>query len=299
MDTEVRVSKMRRWCFTWFGFPHTWEVFLKIPNLKYYCVGYELCPTTKTPHLQGYIEFHEGKTFSTLCKQIPFPISWRACKGTQEQNITYCSKDKRFVEFGEKGEQGKRTDLDDCRDMLTSGAQMIDVAEAHFGSFVRYHKGFEKFSYLLNQRNAQKWRNVTVWYIWGPPGCGKSRYCWDRSPDLFAVPDGNTGFWWTGYQNEDAILFDDFRGTVPLHTFLKWTDGHKLQVSVHGGQVYVNYTTVYITSNLPFEELYKNCDEVSRMALRRRIAHFVKMGSDTEVTGNTNAVTKNEEHSFF
>lgn len=56
-----------------------------------YIVGDEIAPTTKKKHLQGYIEFNK--------KTRPFElfnnkrIHWEKAKGSQEQNLEYCSKE--------------------------------------------------------------------------------------------------------------------------------------------------------------------------------------------------------------
>lgn len=311
--TEVKnidpSSEKRRWCFTWNNPPTgyetvgskfsgtgqaellpSWQVILKRTEPRYYVVGYEIAPTTGTPHLQGYVEFRSGKRLRTLhdvCKEI----HWDACKGDQASNIKYCTKGGVFCEWGEKGEQGKRTDLTEIRDTIANGGTMLDVAEQNFGSYVRYHRGFERYQYLIEQQSASQWRDVRVSYYWGDSGTGKSRAAWDEDRGLFAIPDSNTGTWWTGYTNQKTVLLDDFRGTVPLHTLLKWLDGYPVQVPIHGGMTWLKATRIIITSNVPIESLYQNCDERSKQALRRRIheVRFFEFAA-TEATGNTRTV---------
>lgn len=87
----------RRWCFTL----NNWTEDEKSQLIMYfqgasYIIGDEICPSTKTPHLQGYVEFKNQKCFSAL-KKINPRISWRHAKGNKEQNITYCSKETNYT----------------------------------------------------------------------------------------------------------------------------------------------------------------------------------------------------------
>lgn len=303
--TQMKKGKQaRRWCFTWNNPPEDNVViksFIEMSHCSYYVIGYEIAPTTGTKHLQGYMEFSSGKRFETL-KQLNNSIHWSVCNGSQEQNKIYCTKGGIWIEGGTPGQQGHRTDLEESRQIIDRGGSMLDVAENNFGSFVRYHRGFERYQYLIQQRAATQWRQVEVFYLWGETGTGKTRSVREANPIVFCPIDSNTGTWWTGYNGEKVILFDDFRGTVPLHTFLKWLDGYPVQVPVHGGATFLNAEKIYITSNVPLEELYRNCDQRSRDALRRRIntiSYFSR--SATEVTGNTRPSHQNffANDSFF
>lgn len=302
--TEVKESKQaRRWCFTWNNPPETREAieaFITKSKCSYYVIGHEVAPTTGTKHLQGYMEFSAGKRLSTL-KEVQKEIHWLICKGSQEDNYAYCTKGGNFIEGGIKGQQGARTDLEDIRTTLRNGGSMLEVAEQNFGSFVRYHKGFEKYQYLLEQQAAQSWRTVNVSYWWGPTGTGKSRAAWTEDPNLYTLACGPTGMWWTGYTNQKTVCFDDFRGNgVQLHVLLRWLDGYPVQVPVHGGMVWLKCVRIIITSNIPLESLYPGVDEASREALKRRITdirHFCE--NATEATGNTVPSQKYGEFSPF
>lgn len=46
----------------------------------------------KTPHLQGYIEFKNARSFNSL-KKINKRLSIRIARGNRQQNIIYCSKE--------------------------------------------------------------------------------------------------------------------------------------------------------------------------------------------------------------
>lgn len=97
-----QISPAKRWCFTWFDFPKDWESsnssifkYLPDPERDFIIYGYEICPGTKRPHLQGYIEFHTKKR--PLSTPFPTGVNWLKCKGDRLSNLTYCSKDGRFI----------------------------------------------------------------------------------------------------------------------------------------------------------------------------------------------------------
>jgi len=64
-------------------------------NCKIACFSKEICPTTGTPHLQGYLEFHKKKR--PLSLQLTKRIHWgdkygKPAVGTRQENIDYCEK---------------------------------------------------------------------------------------------------------------------------------------------------------------------------------------------------------------
>ncbi len=70
--------------------------FLKSSS-KCYIVGKEK-GKDGTPHLQGYFELKDGKTFSAIKKIKGFRrIHIEKAKGSKQQNYTYCSKDGDFI----------------------------------------------------------------------------------------------------------------------------------------------------------------------------------------------------------
>lgn len=286
-------KQARRWCFTWNNYPGTAFEDLKVLKYKFLICGLEIAPTTGTPHIQGYVEFTGGTRFSTLKKKGPKQIRWMICSGSQQQNIDYCSKGEQPKEEwekyrttgpnyglnadvytdGEAGEQGKRNDIVEATQMITEGASMRSVAASLPSTFVKYHKGLEKFEYLLQQEKAESElrTNLRVEYWWGDAGTGKTRTAWEENPGAFMVSEGLTGFWWTGYRGQKTVIMDEFRGNIPLGQLLRILDIYPVQVSIHGGSTFLAASKIIITSNLPLEDIYSGVDETSRQALHRRI----------------------------
>lgn len=89
------------YCFTLFNF--TDEIKIELNRqlgiiCQKYKYGEEICPTTNKPHLQGF--FHLKKAMRiTEIKLIGNP-HLEPCKGNEEQNIRYVSKDGIVTSFG-------------------------------------------------------------------------------------------------------------------------------------------------------------------------------------------------------
>lgn len=97
------------------------EPTIKTDMVGYYCYQKEICPTTGRDHWQGYLELLGTRKLvgQTLKDQVFLDqsVHIEPSRGTQEQNIIYCSKLESkigdFVEWGEKKKQGARSDLDE------------------------------------------------------------------------------------------------------------------------------------------------------------------------------------------
>ncbi|GAC77817.1 replication protein, partial [uncultured marine virus] len=89
----VKKSEGRRdWCFTLNNYTDSDKEILHASGAKYIFYGHEKCPTTGTPHLQGYIYFKDAVSFKTIKRHLP-RANIRPCDGTTAQNQRYCGKD--------------------------------------------------------------------------------------------------------------------------------------------------------------------------------------------------------------
>lgn len=61
-------------------------------------VGKEICPTTKTPHLQGFIALKKAMRITEL--KIPGKPHLESCNGNAEQNEEYCKKEGNYFTWG-------------------------------------------------------------------------------------------------------------------------------------------------------------------------------------------------------
>lgn len=209
-------------------------------------VGKEIAPTTKTPHYQGYVRLKNAMTFHTLQK---FLTRARICVagGNDFQNQKYCSEDGNLLfEYGEPTEQGKRNDIRDLAQLIKSNqVSQVDVMFDYPELYMKYSRSIEKmFNAMLKPRDTVP----QVHWRWGLAGTGKTRYCIETHPSHY-VKDGT--MWWDGYQQQEAIIIDDFDNAIPYRTLLRMLDRYVYQGQVKGGYVQINSPYIYITCEHP------------------------------------------------
>jgi hypothetical protein len=93
-------SRKTFYCFTVFYTDDVYDEIIRQLKVisKKGIVGKETCPTTNKKHLQGFIHLNKPMRLSEL--KITGSPHWEACKGNEEQNTKYCSKENDFVKWG-------------------------------------------------------------------------------------------------------------------------------------------------------------------------------------------------------
>lgn len=266
-------------------------------TVSYVIYGKETCPSTGTPHLQGYLEVPKKLRLGGIKRISGFTRCHLAgSRGSPSENKDYCSKGEQskqeWEEFGTSGPnyglnavvvehgrpsrgQGRRNDLESVRDSIDAGASVDELWSEHFGQMVRYEKAFKRYKHLKSKRDP----NVTpeVYVIWGPTGNGKSRFPRVMDPELFSVPDV-TLQWWDGYEDQKTILLDDFDGKdCPIARFLRYIDRYDVQVPVKGSFTPLLATRIWISSNTHPDDWFPNEALVKKDAVRRRITKILHL----------------------
>lgn len=273
--TSVPPAKKRHTCWTLSNYT---EQEIQIINkyaegTRYLCYAKETCPTTNTPHLQGYVMWDTPRSLDKFKKDCGGRLHYEPhTNGTSQQNRNYCmgmvdkkgnTQNPSFVEFGEIGHQGSRTDWAQVIDQLrTTDVTDVIMQQPQLTPCIR---ALERFKSLqLKPLN----RDVKVILLIGKAGTGKSRYAYDNYPNLFSKPDGE---WFDGYCGQKTLLLDDFYGGMSYPTLLKVCDRYPFNAAVKGGFVYAQWDTIIITSNIPYQQWYPFRD---MSAFRRRITYL-------------------------
>ncbi len=201
-------------------------------------------------------------------------IDVRACKGTPEENDTYCSKETPLVSFGKWVSQGARSDQEDLRKRITEGATKKDIAEEFCGLYLRYHAGIDKMIAMADQDLRKEFRLLEVIVHSGVTGTGKTRTVMDKHPNCYKK-EGRNLEWWTSYRGEKVLLIDEYNNNEAIDYLLLLLDGYRLELNTKGASTWANWTTVYITTNLTKEEFHASALPVHRDALFRRITKWI------------------------
>lgn len=116
-------------------------------------------------------------------------------------------------------------------------------------------------------------RTCTVY--WGATGTGKSRLAWENA-GMDAYPKDPRSKFWCGYRCQSNVVVDEFRGGIDIGHLLRWLDRYPVHVEIKGSSVPLVASRFFITSNIPPEQWYPECDVETLNALRRRliVVHF-------------------------
>lgn len=266
------------WCFTYNNYDAETEANLQswlASNTTYATYGKEISGTG-TPHLQGYFELESKRKHSTLKNKF------RACGlsalhfelrlGSAQEASDYCHKEGQDPGFFHgtisRPQQGMRTDLNLLREDLLAQRPLREIAQEHFGAFIRYQRGINAFRSVMA---TQRMWPMEVFVLWGKTGTGKTRKVYETVGEepLYSHPGGP---WFDGYDGESNVLFDKFSGSYFALTYLlKLLDRYPMQVPIKGGFVSFVPRKIYITSNYPPEEWYPTAKPEHVAALIRRL----------------------------
>jgi hypothetical protein len=183
-------------------------------------------------------------------------------------------------EWGEISQQGQRTDLNEISEEILGEKRPIrDVAMDHGAYYIRFHKGMHALRALvLTPRKLIEPPEVIV--LWGPTQTGKTyrafnKY-WNDIPHYVWKPSNEKYF--DGYDGEDKIILEEFRGELPWGDLLSLLQEYECRAPVKYGFVQIQASKFIITSPSPPCEWYrhKHNDKYDKFSqLQRRITKVI------------------------
>lgn len=279
MEKE-KEARSRRWVSTF----NNWkdEDYGKYFGLKYkYIVVGKEVGEKGTPHLQAYIEFPNAVRWGTLCKKIPggwFQPSYGPAKKAAE----YCKKSGVFEEDGCITNQGERTDIQETVDCLKLGSTSLEnILLNETNKYHLYGRTLEKVDTILKNRNHRNEAPVAKW-LWGKTGVGKSHQVFQNVDleDCFVWK--NDHGWWDLYDQQQYVIFNDYRGEINYNELLQLLDKWPYYVCRRNKPpILFNSKYIYFTSSLPPERIYVNrlAEDGIEQLLRRLTVTEVTMGN--------------------
>lgn len=276
--------RYRNWCFTLNNYTEKDYEEVLGQKCKYIVIGKEI-GESGTAHLQGYVEYENGKTLSAL-KQIDKRIHWEPRFGTQQQAADYCKKTGLYEERGSANAQGHRTDLDEVVSEIESGTWKPSNNPI---MFIKFHRGLTEYENSLYTDRKEK---PVVEWRWGLTGTGKTYGVIERHGiDNCYIKDGT--MWWNNYRQQQVIVIDDFDGKWPYRDLLRLLDCYPYQGQYKGGYIKINSPYIYITCEHHPSEFWVG-NELAQVERRiNTITHCRSSSTSrcTEVGGNTNTPT--------
>ena len=246
---------------------------------RFIAYGAEVCPSTGLDHYQAYMVLYKPQLLAGIIKMFGPGHNFLQMRGTLEDNETYCSKEGELIKLGDEPRQGERHDLIGFKRKINEGLAPAEIAEeeGHFGSYVKYHGGFEKYAHHMRSKQIKTDRERPKVYIRvGDSGSGKTRWLDEQfGLDGWARMPNPTSSWWItpSVSLSDNVLIDDVsHEKVPkVAEFLEWTDRYPVEFNSKGGHLWWKPKNIVITSNSAWSDWWPYLTDVHKAAVERRV----------------------------
>lgn len=261
------------------------DILSTMKSVIYYCMADEV-GENGTYHTHLFICGRGGIRFSTLKKNFA-GAHFEMCKGTAQDNMEYVSKtgkwekDRKhetcvpdtFEEYGEMPveRKGRRDDMDDLYSMIKDGLSNYEILEQMPETLLNLDKVEMARQTVVQEAYKDKWRDLEVCYIYGMTGTGKTRSVMEAYgyPNVFRVTDYSHPF--DNYRGQDVVIFEEFRSSIRLSDMLNYLDGYPLELPCRYANKYACFTKVFLISNVPLSDQYKDDKYENTQAFYRRI----------------------------
>lgn len=271
------------------GFTH--EVIKTTLNGFSGCVYWCLCDEIgeqQTPHTHLYVAFRNAVEFSTMQQRF-YGAHIESAKGSHRENRDYIRKDGKWRDtakhetnlpdtFEESGELPPESDKHQKQserilELIESGASNAEILRECPTALNHLRNIDAARQTLIEEENRTKYRELTVTYLWGKTGVGKTRSVLEKYGYENVYRVTNYAHPFDSYRGQPVILFDEFRSDLPTKDMLKYLDGYPLMLPCRYGDKVACFTVVYVVSNIPIAQQYPNVQqdepETWRAFLRR------------------------------
>lgn len=258
IDKPVHRAKSHSWCFT--IFPDASIVYddkatcpIEWPNCTWGIVSIEKAPNTGRFHFQGAVHYKSAQAMSRLKNDFGETGHYEIMRGTPKQSETYCSKDNTHIAglwtTGVLPHQGKRNDWESAKSDAQAGKTQSEIVLAypHLAPAVRGITALIEATLPPPPIS----RTVTVFYLWGPTGTGKTHRALMTYPDAYLIRGPLLqGKSFDQYFKEETLVLDEWDPMEwPLTVLNSLLDKWKCPLQCRYANKYARWTRVIITSN--------------------------------------------------
>lgn len=287
-------GRYRNWVYTYFGTETVDPGFSQ--HVKYHVWQVEICPDTGRPHLQGYVQLHNPKGLGgmKILGGKKNSAHWEPRWGNHVQARNYCMKIETRAEGTREqvgpwetgtpaDDQGQRNDIHRVVEYISEGKTMEQIADIAPEMIIKYHRGMEKLIDLKTKNRQGENPEVTI--IFGPSGSGKTHYVYERHgwDNVYSVTS-HDGKWWDGYNQQEAVLFDEAEFSMANYKMLKQIcDKYPFQVEIKGGFKKFKSKYIYFVNSIEkkakqflFGDLYRRIDTILKFRSDRTCVMEIK-----------------------
>ena len=163
-----------------------------------------------------------------------------------------------FEESGDLPEENERRikQSEAILAMVEEGAGNAEILRAYPSAMNHLPRIDQARQTFLAERYRKTFRELSVTYIWGRTGVGKTRSVMEEYgyENVYRVTNYRNPF--DSYDCEPVILFDEFRSSLPISDMLKYLDGYPVALPARYGDKAACFTTVFVVSNIAIEQQY-------------------------------------------
>jgi len=278
-------AKFRAWCFTLNNYTAKDEEHIQtvIKTLARYVVyGREVAPGTGTPHLQGYVYFHNARQHKSVTRLLP-RARVEPANGSAGQNRKYCSKeDEDFFEAGDipmekidatsKGGRANAQRFTNAIELARKG-DLETIAKDDPQMFLQY--GVRLESLYSPEAVPLQGELLHEWWV-GPSGTGKSRLLWELYPKHFPKPLNK---WWDGYRHQEVVAIEEWspKNDLTASSLKKWADRYPFPGEIKGGCLHgLRPKKLIVLSNYTPQQCFLNSEDLDPILRRFTVMYFPK-----------------------
>jgi len=274
-------SRSRGWVFTLNNYDDVALASIRIigehNQVKYLVFGLEV-GQAGTPHVQGFVYFHNAKTFNAVKTMFGnMHPHIEKMRGSVDEATAYCKKDNNFEEFGQRPlNQREKGDSEIERwDEARKRAKLGEWDEIPSDIFIRCLPQLQRIHQI--EMESQVLPDLPIlenhWY-YGPSGAGKSSEARRLYPNAYLKAKNK---WWGGYKFQEDVIIDDVDPTHEqwISAFLKeWADHYRFNAEIKGSAMVIRPKRIIVTSQYSIEQCFKDQETVMALKRRFRQTHF-------------------------
>ena len=273
---------------------------------SYFCMADEVA-TTGTYHTHIFLLAPSPIRFSTIKNRFPTAHIEKAY-GSAKANRAYILKEGQWADT-DKAETSVSGTFEEWGDLpaekeeeapemfkliqdLRAGKSVMEIIEDNPKLAFRIREIETLRQAILEEKYSAENRALEVTYLYGASGTGKTWGIFETHDrkSICRITDygGRNGARFDAYHCQDVLVLEEFHSQIPISAMLNYLDIYPLTLPARYTDRIACYTKVYITSNIPLEEQYRDIQryqmETWRAFLRRvqNVIEYLPDGSTVQ-----------------
>lgn len=273
---------------------------------SYFCMADEIA-TTGTYHTHIFLLAPSPIRFSTIKNRFPTAHIEKAY-GSAKANRAYILKEGHWADT-DKAETSVSGTFEEWGDLpaekeeeapemfkliqdLRAGKSVMEIIEDNPKLAFRIREIETLRQAILEEKYSAENRALEVTYLYGASGTGKTRGIFEMHDrkSICRITDygSRNGVRFDAYHCQDVLVLEEFHSQIPISAMLNYLDIYPLTLPARYTDRIACYTKVYITSNIPIEEQYRDIQryqmETWRAFLRRvqNVIEYLPDGSTVQ-----------------